>query len=310
MTDFNKMSRKDFLSLTGKAGVLAFAASTAGVNFGMVQLAKAAVGTSKATALNQAFYTLQINSISACHEIKVNDIPLYSESTGTPTAVELPVNHLLLKGLNSFQVIISPAKNDKEFVDHTKTDFEIYCRDINDLRKNRKLVATAKFPDYLINIKLNNAVIPSTTEFQASLPLEAPIWSSAPVLKLNDQTINEALGVYIEYFNALKSKNIEAILKLTNIKDKVYANSSYQSLDTYLDGLRKSLKEEFDDSNNELIDFDIQIKAPKFYAMGRLLTVINDDNRSPLQFYNSASEVTTQYKIYLCMKGGKLTIVL
>lgn len=307
MTDFNKMNRRAFLSLTGKAGLSTLVASAACVNFGMVQ---AAVGKGEASPLKQAFYTLQINTVSAGFEIKVNDIPLHAESEGSPTSVELPINHLLLKGLNSLQVVISPAKNNKRFADHTKTTFDIYCRDINDLRTNRKLVASAKFPDYLKNKKLNKSAIPSTTEFQASLLLEAPVWSSSPVLKLDEQTKNEALGVYREYFNALKSKNIDAILKLTHIKNKVYADSSYRSLNTHLDGLRESLKEEFADSANQLIDFDIQVKIPQLHAFGKLVTIMNDEDRSPLMFYNSDTGVTTSYEIYLCMKEGKLTIVL
>lgn len=310
MTDFNKTDRRAFLSITGKAGLSALVASAAGVNFGMVQVAAAADGKGKVAPLNQPVYTLQIDTISACYEIKVNDIPLYAESEGSPTAVELPINHLLLKGLNSLQVVISPAKHEKEFVGHTKTTFEIYYRDINDLRTNRKLVTSAKFPDYLKNNELKKSVIPSKTEFQASLSLEAPAWSNSPVLELNKQTINEALGVYREYFNALKSKNIEAILKLTNIKNKVYADSLYTGLNVYINRVRESFKAEFENPLNELTDFDIQVKIPHLHAFGKLVTIMNDEGRSPLYFYDTDTGVSTEYEIYLCMKDKKLTIVL
>ena len=46
--------------------------------------------------MSQIFYTLQINAISACYEIKVNDIPLYADLEGKPTAVEFPINPLLI----------------------------------------------------------------------------------------------------------------------------------------------------------------------------------------------------------------------
>ncbi len=260
--------------------------------------------------MNQTFYSLQINTVSACFDIKVNDIPLHTEDDGNPTAVELPINHLLLKGLNLLQVSISPAKHEKEFVDHSKTSFEVYSRDINDLRENRKLIATVEFPDYINDEKLKKSNLPSKTEFQASLSLDSPIWSTSPVLKLNEQTINETMGIFKEYFNFLKSKNIDAIFKLTSIKNKVYADAFYQSLNTHLNDLRESIKEEFADPTNKLIDFDIQVKKTELHAFGKLITIMNDENRSPLFFYNSETGISTEYKIYLCMKDNKLTIVL
>lgn len=260
--------------------------------------------------MNQTYYTLQINTISACFDIKINDIPLYFDNQGKPTAAEFPINHLLINGLNILQVSISPAKHENEFVDHSKTEFEIYYRDINDLREKRQLLTSAKFPDYHTDEKLKKALIPSKTEFQASLSLETPLWSTSPVLKLNEQTINETMAVYREYFNALKSKNTEAILKLTNIKSKVYADSFYRSLNDQVNSMREALKEAFEDPSNKLTDFDIQLKIPKLHAFGKLVTIMNDDDRSPLYFYNTDTEVTTEFEIYLCMKDNKLTIVL
>ncbi len=260
--------------------------------------------------MNQTYYSLQINTISACFDIKINDIPLYADRQGKPTAVEFPINHLLIKGLNILQVSISPAKHENEFADHSKTNFEIYSRDINDAMEKRILIAAAEFPDYINDEKLKKATIPSKKEFLASLLLEAPLWSTAPVFKLNEQTINEIMTIYREYFNALKSKNTDAVFKLTRVKDKVYADTSYQSLNTHLNKLREDFKEIFEDPANQHIDFDIQKKKPELHAFGKLITIMNDENRSPLLFYNGDTGVSTSYKIYLCMKDEKLTIVL
>ncbi len=260
--------------------------------------------------MNQIYYTLQIDVTSVCYDIKINDIPLHNDTEGYPTTVELPINHLLLKGLNLLEVSISPNTTEKEFLNHTRTNFKIYSRDINDLRANRKLLVSVKFPDDITSEKLKKARIPSKTEFQAVLSLEIPVWSLAPVVKLNTQTINETMAIYREYFNALKGKNIEAVFKLTSLKNKVYADNSYKSLNTHVNDIRESLKGEFDDPDNQLIDFDIQVKKPELHAFGKLVTIMNDNNRSPLQFYNGDTGVTTSYDIYLCMKDQKLIIVL
>ncbi len=260
--------------------------------------------------MNQIYYSLQVDAISAGYDIRINDIPVYADPNGNPVSVEFPINHFLITGLNILQVSISPAKHETEFVNHSLTEFKIYSREISDLTVNRKLIASAKFPDYINNEKLKKAVIPSKTEFTASLLLDTPVWSTAPVLKLNEETINEALGIYKEFFNALKSKNLDAILKLTQIKNKVFADCFYTSLNNNVNRVRDSIKGEFDDSFNHLTDFDIQKKIPELHAFGKLVSIKNDEGRSPLYFYNSETGISTEYEIYLCRKDKKLTIVL
>lgn len=260
--------------------------------------------------MNQNFYTIQIDSISACFNVKINDIPLYADDEGKPTSAEFPINHLLVNGLNILQVTISHAKHESGFVDHTKTDFQIYCRDINDDRENRQLITSVEFPDYHNDENLKQAVIPSRKEFKAVLPLDTPLWSTSSVLKLNEPTVNQIMDIYREFHKALKTKNTDTVFRLTGIKNKVYADSVYKSLNTHLNTLREAFAETFDDPANELIDFDIQLKKPQLHAFGKLVTLMNDEDRSPLQYYNAESGVTTSYQVYLCMKDQKLAIVL
>lgn len=56
MTDFSKMNRREFLGITGKAGLATLVASAAGVSFGMVQVAEAA-GNSRLTPFRFAILT-------------------------------------------------------------------------------------------------------------------------------------------------------------------------------------------------------------------------------------------------------------
>ena len=57
MTDFDKMSRRDFFTISGKAGLATVMASAVGVNFGMVQVAEAAMGKGKVTPFRFAILT-------------------------------------------------------------------------------------------------------------------------------------------------------------------------------------------------------------------------------------------------------------
>ena len=57
MTDFNNMNRRDFLNISGKAGLSTLVASAVGVNLGLVQVAEAAVGKGKVTPFRFAILT-------------------------------------------------------------------------------------------------------------------------------------------------------------------------------------------------------------------------------------------------------------
>jgi hypothetical protein len=260
--------------------------------------------------MNQTVYTLQVDSISACFEIKINDVPLYNERKGNPTKTEIPISHLLVQGNNQIKIIIYPAKHEIEFQDHSKTEFQIYCRDIKDLREKRKLFAQVDFPDYKTDKSLKTSVIPATQEFNVELPFSPPLWASSPVLTLNTEIIQEATKIYRTYFDFLKQQDIKSLLKLTNIKDSDYSKSYFMSLAQQQDRIRDSISGIFEDSDFKIVDFDKQTISPSIHGFGKIMTLTNKDNRSPLQFYNKEEGITTSYLIYLSRINNKMEIVL
>ena len=253
--------------------------------------------------MNKPLHTLQINSISACFEIKINDIPLYTERKGKPTSAEIPINHLLIPGFNKVKV-----KYDKIFQDHSKTDFEIFLREIDAPRSSRKPVAKIDFPDYIHDDKLKSSVIPAETTFQSNLST-IPAWTTCPVLLLNEKINDEILTVYRQYFKFLKEKNVEGILDLSAIKDNDFEKSYFMQPGEQQARIRASFSEVFNNPDFDLIDFDFQKKTPGLHGFGKLVTLINVDNRSPLQFYNNATGVTKSYPIYLGRKDNYLKIL-
>jgi hypothetical protein len=259
--------------------------------------------------MSQPLFTIQIDTISACFELKVNDIHLYSERKGRSTSTEIPINHLLISGSNRFSSTISPSKYEVEFQSHSKTDFKIYVRDINDYRDNRKFVAELQFPDYRNDESLKSSLLTTEKEFQADLPFDTE-WHKCPQLTLNPSLNKEISGVYKDFFNALKRKDIKEILRLTRVKNIDYAMAYYNTLNERLEELTDSMEEVFNDEANELIDFDIQLKEPVIQGFGKLITLINDNNRSPLQYYNHDSGMTKAYPIYLGSVNDVMTIVL
>ena len=122
MTDFDKMSRRDFFTITGKAGLATLAASAVGVNFGMVEVAEAAVGKGKVTPFRFAILT---------------DAHLFSMD-----------NH-------RFDAQMADAV-DKVMKMNPLPDFVVYCGDIaqngkdDQLRKGMKILSKLTMPIHVI----------------------------------------------------------------------------------------------------------------------------------------------------------------
>jgi len=118
MTDFDKMSRRDFFTISGKAGLATMVASAVGVNFGMVQVAEAAVGKGKVTPFRFAILT---------------DAHLFSQPD------------------HKFDAMLEKAVND---VNNMKPlpDFVVYTGDIaqngkdDQLQKGMKILSKLKMP--------------------------------------------------------------------------------------------------------------------------------------------------------------------
>ena len=122
MTDFNKMDRRDFLSVSGKAGLSTLVASAVGVNFGMVQVAEAAVGKGKVSPFRFAILT---------------DAHLFSFAD------------------HKFDAILAKAVDD---VNNMKPlpDFVVYCGDVaqngtvDQLEKGKKILSKLTMPIHFI----------------------------------------------------------------------------------------------------------------------------------------------------------------
>ena len=122
MTDFDKMSRRDFFTISGKAGLATLMASSVGVNLGMVQVAEAAVGKGKVTPFRFAILT---------------DAHLFSMD-----------NH-------KFDAQMADAV-DKVMTMNPLPDFVVYCGDIaqngkdDQLRKGMKILSKLTMPIHYI----------------------------------------------------------------------------------------------------------------------------------------------------------------
>lgn len=122
MTDFNKLNRREFLSISGMAGLSTLVASAVGVNFGMVEVAEAAQGKGKVTPFRFAILT---------------DAHLFSHA-------DHKFDEMLVKAVDDCNKM-KPLP-----------DFVLYCGDIaqngttDQLEKGKRILSKLKMPVHFI----------------------------------------------------------------------------------------------------------------------------------------------------------------
>jgi hypothetical protein len=254
--------------------------------------------------------TIQIKAIAINFEIRINDIPLFTMRKGRPTVTELPCNPFLFDGSNDIAITIWPTADNDGFPDHAEALFEFYQRPIDALRTDRILIGKVNYPPTLSSERTKKATLKESTKLKVGNEILKPVWAEATPIEWDEDDINEIRKIYKKYEAALLKKNLNEILNLIMDKDKQYANAFYITLASQQDEQQIFHEEIFSDSNFRLIPLEKHIIRPQVCANGKLVTLLNQDNRSPLQFYNKSDKVTKSFPIYIGKINNEFKILL
>ncbi len=254
--------------------------------------------------------TIQIKAVAINFEVRINDIPLFTMRKGRPTVTELPCNPFLFEGSNDIDITIWPTADNDGFPDHAEALFEFYQRPIDALRTDRTIIGKINFPPNLSSERTKKATLKENTKLKVDNEILKPVWAEAKPIEWDEEEMNEVMKIYKKYETALQKKNINEILELILDKDKQYANAFYSTLSTQQDEQRSFLEETFSDNNFRLVPLEKHIIRPQICANGKLVTILNQDNRSPLQFYNRSDKITKSFPIYIGKIKNEFKILL
>jgi hypothetical protein len=260
--------------------------------------------------MQQDVITIQIKAVAINFEIRINDIPLFTMRKGRPTVTEIPCNHLLLSGVNEITVTTRPTADNDGYPEHTEAVFECYQRPIDALRTERKLIGKVNFPPSLSKPPIKTATLNESTRIKISNEAFNPLWSKAAVLEWDQEDLMEINNLYRQYEAALRKKDINEILKLTLEKDKHYANVFFSGLENQQQEQRDYYAALFEDKNFRLVPFENHNIYPLICGNNKIATLMNQDNRSPLQFYNRDEKITRSFPIFIGKVNKAFTILL
>lgn len=254
--------------------------------------------------------TIQIKAIAINFEIRINDIPLFTMRKGRPTVTELPCNPLLFDGVNDIAITISPTADNDGFPDHAEALFDFYERPIDALRTDRTLKGKVNFPPKLSAERTKKATLNESIKLKINNEMLKPLWAEAEAIKWDEDDISEIKKIYKKYEAALIKKNMNDILILNLEKDKQYANAFYTTLPSQQGEQQSYIEEIFAESNFRLVPFEKHIIRPQICANRKLITLQNQDYRSPLQFYNKLDKITKSFPVYLGKIKNEFKILL
>lgn len=260
--------------------------------------------------MQKDLFTIQIQAIAINFEIRINDIPLFTMRKGRPTTTELPFNQLVLSGTNEVTITIWPSKDNDGYPDHASTVFECYQRPIDALRNERVLIGKINFPPNLSNPRTKQVTIKESIKIKIHNDAFNPQWNSATILEWNEADLSAISALYKKYENALRKKDIKEVLELTLEKDKHYADIFYSTLNEQQQEQRDFHSDLYADKNFRIVPFEKHIIRPIICCNGKLITLLNQDNRSPLQLYNKQEKITKSIPVYIGKINEAFTILL
>lgn len=254
--------------------------------------------------INQTYYYTALISASNCIiDARINDVPLLKQILDCDLCIEIPINFLIEKsGFQSLSINTLPEADSNKFPDDAKCRIEIWKYNVvngNEIKPLEK-VCESHFSANQNNIV--QSVFHDRKEFFASVGYQISRWSDC-----NQLTDRNVISSHI----ASIFQNIGDLLTLKKYNEYVeLIRNREQNICTAL----MTGSKEIQLRSNMLIDCldDGFVMVPingrkvlQFYANRRIVTLLDQDMKSALRFYNDKTGEMLAIDILLGIKYGK-----
>lgn len=188
---------------------------------------------------NNPIYEFSIDSRECAIDLKINDLPCFSNYEHGGVALDWPVNSNLLSSGKQFYTLSILPYEDENFVNKKAiVKAKIFVRDALDYSKPRLLVSEISIPDFSKDEESKREV-QIVKEFNADIPYNHEGWrNSLNLLNENKKVLFEEIGLfYTELYDVFKTNNIEEYKKINDKRFNELCGSFY------LDELQKKRRE-------------------------------------------------------------------
>lgn len=281
-------------------------------------------GTAPMTeALEKPYFTMQVSAASCRFDVRVNDIPMIRGEG--PLTSEFPVNPWVFTGENELSVELHPPGSEPDFKESSSIELLLYQRPSGSPRKDRQLIDGIRFraadavgslragfrtgrltgEDKLKISKLQKGALRATLKLDLKTPFPRWAWLDAQVIKDTPSLKKELLSEYERFWNALKKKDIRAVVEMTDKKATEIA-AAYYLKNTEAGHEKIELKRWVSSKEVYLADLVVEDLDLEVIGNGRLAQLVDADKDSPLVFVENDNTLAHYISgIYCRPSSGK-----
>lgn len=180
---------------------------------------------------NNPIYEFSIDSRECAIDLKINDLPCFSNYERGGVALDWPVNaNLLSSGKQFYSLSILPYDGEDYIDKKAIVKGKVSVRDAFDYSKPRVLISEISIPDFSKD-KDSRKEFRVIGEFDADIPYDHAGWKkSVDLINENNKVLfNEIQNFYNELFNVFKTNNIDKYKSLTDLRFNELCGSFYLS---------------------------------------------------------------------------------
>lgn len=240
--------------------------------------------------MNNNYYVAAIFIRNCNVEIRVNDIPLIRQSIDGEIYLELPVNYLIEKsGKQSLSLSILPNVTVNSVATEYEFKFEIYKYDARShLLSHKEKVMALNYSNK------DNTGFPKPKIkhlFDAEVGYEISRWSGCKVIEKDIDIKPMVVSFLKDLTQMLKNKQYDKYSQLIYNRERNICKALYlgqEEIKKRMDMLKDCL-----DNGFEYVSIEGH-KSLQYFGNRRVVSVVGDDMKSVLQFYNQETgEVLT-----------------
>lgn len=249
-------------------------------------------------------YQVKIEAANCNYEVNVNGFPVFREKNGYRLETHQNINHLLFDKAIAIQFQIFPAGDEKTLSENVV--FNISCSfHLKGKDDNSELFSYS----YVYDESRNLPAFSQIKLVPISKIEHPPLWPSGQTLNL--KTIGEKLNEqYLKIWQLFDAGNLPGILEAFQIREKTYATSYGDSLESRIFETSDVYSSYQKDGNFYLYPYSPQFFTPKIYGNGKLACLEEEDGFPPIFYMNKAGNKARYIPVYFGLIDGALKIVL
>lgn len=254
---------------------------------------------------NNPYFTFVIDMLDVALQLRINDVPIFTDKEGGEASIETSMNEYLLQGSNQIQLTVNAIEGEEEFRSHAECNVSLYVRDKNMEANSRQPLWIIKaYPAELSVMDVNvlkpesrssqcshvyfvdeqfpdSITVSSTVEIDYPFPQWA--WIKGEFIDDNEENFKSLIEQYRDIHIHLQNKDLDVLKTYTQKKAEEFSIAYH--MPAYEDGERLvGLASEAMKNTQTLHPFWEKGMKLDVYANGRVARIVDDDEDGPILF--------------------------